>query len=293
MFQGSIVALLTPLNSAGELDEKRLIKLIEMHLAEGTQGFVLNGTTGEAPTLTEKERERTLKIGIELAKNKVPIIMGTGTNSTIETIRQTKKAEEWGADACLIVTPYYNKPTQEGLYQHFEMVAKSTQLPIILYNVPTRTACDLLPETVGKLSTLDNIVGIKEASGEVARCQRILQLCDKSFDLLTGCDDSALAFMLQGGHGVISVTANIAPKLMRDMCQAAKNRDVQKAGSINSKLMPLHKNLFLEANPIPVKWAAYEMGWIEDNIRLPLTRLSKANQEVLKAAMKESGVLSE
>lgn len=290
--KGSIVALVTPMNSVGKLDEKRLEKLIALHLEEGTQGFVLGGTTGEAPTLTEQEREKIISIAVKTINNKVPIILGTGTYNTHESIEQSKRAESLGVDACLVVTPYYNRPTQEGMYLHFSAIANAVKLPIIMYNVPTRTASDLLPETVAKLAKIENIVGIKEATGDLTRCQTLSNLCGKSFKLFSGCDDSALAFMLQGGHGVISVTANVAPKLMKEMCEAALARDLHRAGSLNKTLMPLHKSLFVETNPIPVKWAVAELGLIEHNIRLPLTILSSNNQKMVREAMQESGVFN-
>lgn len=289
MFHGSIVALVTPMKTNGELDEQRFRDLIEWHIAEGTNGFVINGTTGEASTLTEKERLQLFKVALEIVRNRVPVIAGTGSNSTAETIKQTKDAFALGVDACLIVTPYYNKPTQEGLYQHYAAVAKAVPVPIILYNVSSRTACDLLPETVARLSEISNIVGIKEASSDLSRGREILKLCKKPIDLFSGDDASALAFMLQGGKGVISVTANVAPKQMSEMCEAALTGNLNKAGTLNAKLMPLHKTLFVEANPIPVKWVLEQMGRIESGIRLPLLPLSEQNHAVVKDAMIENG----
>lgn len=291
MFHGSIVALIAPMTTSGALDEENLRKLIERHIAAGTDAIVVNGTTGEAPTLTESEKLKVIKIALEVAANRVPIIAGTGTNATAETIHHTELAMNLGVDACLIVVPYYNKPTQEGLYQHFKQIAEAVPVPIILYNVPGRTVADLLPETIERLSHISNIIGLKEATGDLQRARDILALCHDKIDLYSGDDASALAFMLQGGKGVISVTANIAPKEMHEMCAAALLKDIALAGKLNSNLMPLHKALFVEANPIPVKWAAAQLGWIADGIRLPLTPLSEKYHETVKEAMKMSGVI--
>lgn len=295
MFQGSIVALVSPMTASGQLDEKRVRELIQLHLDQGTEGIVVNGTTGESPTLNESERHQLIKIAVELARSyprKVTIIAGTGTNDTFETIRQTKAAEKLGVDACLLVTPYYNRPTQEGLYQHYKVVAEAVSLPLLLYNVSQRTGCDLLPETVARLSLIPNIVGIKEASSDLTRGRKLRELCGNTFVLLSGDDASALAFMLQGGKGVVSVTANIMPKLMHEMCMNALSGNIQRAGILNTQLMPLHKTLGIESNPIPVKWVMHQMGWIEEGIRLPLTNLSEPNQAILRDAMKRSGVIN-
>lgn len=292
MFQGSITAVVTPMKTTGEFDEKHFRDLILWQMEEGSDGLVINGTTGEAPTLTEEERYNLLKVAQEVTQKRIPIIMGTGSNSTAETIKQTEKAYSLGVDACLIITPYYNKPTQEGLYQHFSAVAESVRVPIILYNVSSRTGCDLLPETVARLSEISNIRGLKEASSDLSRCRELLHLCQKQFALFSGDDASALAFMLQGGKGVISVTANVAPRLMHEMCAAALKGSVQTAGQLNTRLMPLHKSLFVESNPIPVKWALEQMGRIEGGIRLPLLPLSQEKHEIVKQAMIDSGILS-
>lgn len=291
MFQGSIVALVTPMDPSGALDEKTLQVLIEKHISEGTDGIVVNGTTGEAPTLTKDEKIKIIKIALDVAKGRVPIIAGTGSYSTAETIQQTDAAMQAGAEACLIIAPFCNKPTQEGLYQHYQAIAKAVSIPIILYNVPGRTACDILPETVLRLSHIPNIIGIKEATGDLKRARDILAATNGSLDLYSGDDASALAFMLQGGKGVISVTANVAPKLMRAMCEAALKNDIRLAGELNTRLMPLHKSLFLEANPIPVKWAMQQIGWINEGIRLPLTPLSEKYCEIVRDAMKTGGVI--
>jgi len=291
MFQGSIVALVTPMLSTGELDEIRLRSLIETHIAAGTDGIVLVGTTGEAPTLTESEQAKIIKIGVETAKGRIPIIAGTGTYSTLETIYFTNQAMELGADAALIVVPYYNRPTQEGMYQHFKAVAEAVPIPIIIYNNPSRTACDMLPGTVERLMQFSNIVGLKDATGDLARGRELVAICKNKIALFSGVDESALAFILQGGNGDISVTANVAPKAMHEMCMAALAGNIALAGKINTTLMPLHKSLFLEANPIPVKWAVNQLGWIQDGIRLPLTPFSEHYQNEVKEAMKISGVI--
>jgi len=291
MFHGSIVALVTPMMTSGELDEACLRKLIEKHIEEGTEGIVVNGTTGEAPTLTKEEKHKIIKIALEVASDRIPIIAGTGSNSTSETILETKAAMNLGVDACLILTPYVNRPTQEGLFQHYEAVANAVAIPIILYNVPSRTGCDLLPETVGRLAAISNIIGIKEATGDLKRVKEIQHFCKNNFDLYSGDDASALMFMLQGGKGVISVTANVVPKLMHEMCNAALQGEMGLAGEINARLMSLHKNLFIESNPIPVKWALHELGWIGEGIRLPLTPLSQKYHTLIREAMETSGVI--
>lgn len=291
MFHGSIVALVAPMTDSGQLDEKNLRQLVETHIDAGTDGIVVNGTTGEGSTLTDAERINMIKMVVDICDGRIPVIAGTGTYSTEETIKRTIQAMDLGVDACLVVTPYYVKPTQEGLYQHFKAVAEAAPIPIILYNVPGRTGSDLLPETVKRLSDISNIVAIKEATGDLQRARELLAICGDKIDLYSGDDASALAFMLQGGKGVISVTANVAPKEMHEMCAAALARDISLAGTLNTRLMPLHKALFVESNPIPVKWATAQLGWISDAIRLPLTRLSAQYHETVKDAMKTSGVL--
>jgi len=291
MFQGSIVALVTPMTKNGELDIPCLRKLVELHIEQGTDGIVVNGTTGENPTLTHSEKSRLVAECVKVAAGRIPIIAGTGTYSTQESIELTKEAMDLGADACILVTPYYNRPTQEGLYQHYKKVAETVPIPIILYNVPGRTGCDLLPETVARLSQISNIVAIKDATGDLTRCKALKEAVGDKMDLLSGDDPSALAFMLQGGKGVISITSNVAPKKMHEMCEAALARNIERAGELNTPLMSLHKAMIVEANPIPVKWVLHQMGWIEDAIRLPLTRLSEKNQPMVKNAMKEGGLL--
>lgn len=291
MLGGSMVALVTPMEPTGALDETSLRRLIETHIAAGTQAISVIGTTGEAPTLTESERKKIIEIAVETASGRVPIIVGTGTYNTMETLYLTEQALELGADACLIVTPYYNRPTQEGLYQHYRTIAESVSIPIILYTVPKRTGCDLSTETIERLTDFPNIIGLKEASGDLAKAREILARVGDRIQLYTGDDASSLAFLLQGGKGTISVTANVAPKEIRKMCEAALAKDIDLAGRLNTQLMPLHKTLFVEANPIPVKWALAELGWIKSGIRLPLTVLSDEYHEVVKDAMQIAGVI--
>jgi len=291
MFQGSMVALVTPMEPTGVVDEVALRALIERHIEAKTEAIVVLGTTGECPTLTDSEQKKIIEIAVATAKGRIPIIAGTGTYSTMATIYQTEVAMQLGVDACLLITPYYNKPTQEGLYQHFKAVAEAVPIPLILYNNPTRTGCSLLPETVARLSYFSNIVALKDATGDLAEARALLAVIGNRMELYTGDDPSALAFLLQGGKGVISVTANVVPQQMREMCAAALAKNVNLAGQLNAKLMPLHKNLFLESNPIPVKWALHKMGWIKEGIRLPLTTLSESFQADVEDAMKIAGVI--
>ncbi len=287
MFHGSMVAIITPMHEDTSVDFNRFKDLIEWQIENGTKALVILGTTGEAATLTTEEREAVLKFAVKQVDNRIPVIAGTGTNSTIETVMLTKKAMEAGVDACLLVTPYYNKPTQEGLLQHFSMVAGKVAIPIILYNVPSRTGCDLLPETIGKLAKIPNIIGLKEATGEVARVPEILAMTHSKLDLYSGDDATALDFLLAGGKGVISVTANVAPALMNDMCEAVFHKEISHAKALQNKLMPLHQHLFVESNPIPVKWVLQEMGKIEGGIRLPLTRLGEQSQATLRGILQQ------
>lgn len=290
MFRGSMVALVTPMTDDGAIDEKALESLIEFHIENGTDAIVAVGTTGESATLDEEEHCYVIRHTVKVAAGRVPVIAGTGSNSTREAIVLTRCAREAGADACLLVTPYYNKPTQEGLYLHFKAIAEAVDIPQILYNVPGRTAIDMQTETVTRLSKITNIVGIKEATGDIQRARDIMAAADEHFDIYSGDDATAMELMLAGGHGVISVTANVAPKAMHDMCAAALAGDSQAASSINDSLMALHQDLFLEANPIPVKWALSEMGLIGKGIRLPLTVLSEAHHAKVRAALKSAGV---
>lgn len=290
MFRGSMVALVTPMFADGSLDHEAMARLVEWHIEQGTQAIVAVGTTGESATLDEQEHCQVIREVVDLANGRIPVIAGTGANSTREAIDLTRCALEGGADACLLVTPYYNKPTQEGLYLHHKAIAEAVPIPQILYNVPGRTACDMLPETVRRLADISNIVGIKEATGSLQRLGEILELCGDGLDLYSGDDATGLEFMLAGGKGVISVTANVAPQAMQQMCQAALSGDRKSAEAINNRLMPLHRDLFVEANPIPVKWALVEMGMIQEGIRLPLTPLSAKFHETVRKAMHDAGI---
>lgn len=287
MFKSSIVAIVTPMDNNGELDEKSFRNLIKWHLAEGTQGIVVNGSTGEAATLTINERIRNIKIALELCAKRIPVIAGTGTNSTATTIELTQQAMELGVDACLLVTPYYNKPTQRGLFEHFQLIAKNCNIPIILYNVPGRTACDLLPETTIKLAKIPNIIGIKDASGDIARVPILRANCKPEFSLLSGDDGTALQFMQAGGNGVISVAANVAPREIAKLCTLALANDFTKAAAVDKTLQALYKVLFIETNPIPVKWALKQLGFIQEGIRLPLTKLSAEYRSTLQSIVKQ------
>lgn len=290
MFHGSMVALVTPMQDGGEIDDEALRQLVEFHIENGTDAIVAVGTTGESPTLNEQEHCDVIRKVVEHAGNRVPVIGGTGSNSTREAIELTRCAMEGGADACLLVTPYYNKPTQEGLYLHHKAVAEAVPIPQILYNVPGRTACDMQPETVDRLSHISNIVGIKEATGSVDRARDILARCADRIDVYSGEDVTGLELMLEGASGVISVTTNVVPKAMHDMCEAALQGKREDALAINRRLEPLHRALFLEANPIPVKWALHEMGLIPAGIRLPLTVLSEQHHDAVRDALRQAGV---
>ncbi|QCI20837.1 4-hydroxy-tetrahydrodipicolinate synthase [Buchnera aphidicola (Hyperomyzus lactucae)] len=286
MFTGSIVALITPMDEKGQICRSSLKKLINYHVCNKTKAIVSIGTTGESATLSQEEHINIVMLTLELADRRIPIIAGTGANATTEAISLTKRFEKSGIAGCLTVTPYYNKPTQEGLYQHFKAISENTELPQILYNVPTRTGCDLLPETVGKLSKFDNIIGIKEATGDLSRINKIKQLVKKNFLLISGDDATALDFMQLGGQGVISVTANIAAKEMMQICSYALKGDFINARSINQRLMMLHEALFIEPNPIPVKWLAKKIGLIKsDTLRLPMTPILNTTRLQLEKAI--------
>lgn len=285
MFRGSMVALVTPMHAIGALDEQSLHALVEFHITNGTDAIVAVGTTGESATLDEREHCMVIRQVVEQARGRIPVIAGTGANATSEAISLTRCAMEAGADACLLVTPYYNKPTQQGLYLHHKAIAEAVPIPQILYNVPGRTACDMLPETVERLAAIPNIVGIKEASGKLDRVREILARCGAIIDVYAGDDANALETILMGGKGVISVTANVAPRLMHEMCAAALQGDAAQARVINDRLMPLHRELFIESNPIPVKWALQHMGLIAPGIRLPLTPLSESCQATVRQAL--------
>ena len=292
MIAGSMVALVTPMNAQGGLDWESLTRLVDFHLQEGTNAIVAVGTTGESATLDVAEHVEVIRRVVDQVNGRIPVIAGTGGNSTRESVELTTAAKQAGADACLLVTPYYNKPTQEGLYLHFRHIAESVAIPQILYNVPGRTACDMLPETVARLSTVDNIIGIKEATGDLQRARQVLDLVSKDFLVYSGDDATAVELILLGGKGNISVTANVAPRAVSDLCAAAMRGEAAAARAINEQLMPLHKALFIESNPIPVKWALHEMGLIPEGIRLPLTWLSQNCHEPLRQAMRQSGLLA-
>nr|VFK56410.1 MAG: dihydrodipicolinate synthase [Candidatus Kentron sp. TUN]VFK58881.1 MAG: dihydrodipicolinate synthase [Candidatus Kentron sp. TUN]VFK62720.1 MAG: dihydrodipicolinate synthase [Candidatus Kentron sp. TUN] len=289
MFQGSMVALVTPMHTNGDLDDKGLVRLVEFHIESGTDAIVAVGTTGESATVDEQEHYNLIRRVVEIARGRIPVIGGTGANSTAEAIKFTHCAKEDGVNACLLVTPYYNKPTQEGLYRHYKTVAEAVAIPQILYNVPSRTACDLLPDTVLRLSQIPNIIGIKEASS-FSRVQSLLDICPRDFEIYSGDDSMAMEAILAGGRGVISVTANVVPAIMHDMSIKALKGNRVGAKAINDKLEPLHKKLFVESNPIPVKWALHKMGMIQNGIRLPLTPLSDVHHQEVRQALEISGV---
>ncbi len=290
MIRGSIVALVTPMLENNQLDWNSLDNLIEFHLGQKTDAIVAVGTTGESATLNAQEHCDVIANVVNKVAGRIPVIAGTGSNSTQEAIDLSSKAAEVGADACLLVTPYYNKPTQQGLYLHYKAIAEAVDIPQILYNVPSRTHCDLLPETVFRLASIANIIGLKEATGEIDRVDQLRSGCPEDFLLFSGDDASACEFCLCGGHGVISVTANVAPRLMSEMIGAATVGDRRRAESINEQLAALHSDLFVEANPIPVKWALHEMGLIPAGIRLPLTRLSPDLESTVRNAMQSASV---
>jgi len=289
---GSIPALVTPMLEDGSVDYASLRKLIDWHIAEGTDCIGVVGTTGESPTVNVEEHREIIRVSVEQAKGRVPIMAGCGANSTAEAIELAKFAKSVGADCQLQVVPYYNKPTQEGLYQHFKAIAEAVpDLPVILYNVPGRSVADMQHETVLRLAQVPGIVGIKEATGNIERAQWLIRDLPKEFAVYSGDDPSAVALMLCGGKGNVSVTANVAPRLMHELCVAAMAGHVQKAMEIQFKLMPMHKNLFVEANPIPVKWAMARMGLCGGTLRLPMTELSKSQQPVVEAALRASGLI--
>ena len=289
---GSIPAMVTPMLEDGSVDYDSLRKLIDWHIAEGTDCIGVVGTTGESPTVNVEEHREIIRVSVEQAKGRVPIMAGCGANSTAEAIELAKFAKSVGADCQLQVVPYYNKPTQEGLYQHFKAISEAVpDLPVILYNVPGRSVADMQHETVLRLAQVPGIVGIKEATGNIERAQWLIRDLPQKFAVYSGDDPSAVALMLCGGKGNISVTANVAPRLMHELCVAAMAGDVQKAMEIQFKLMPVHKNLFVEANPIPVKWAMARMGLCGGTLRLPMTELSKSQQPVVEAALRASELI--
>lgn len=290
MFQGSMVALVTPMTPDGTVEESALQQLVNFHIEHGTDAIVAMGTTGESATLDFEEHIGVVDSVVKYAAGKVPVIAGTGANSTTEAIELTKAASEVGADACLLVTPYYNKPTQQGLYLHHKAIAEAVDIAQILYNVPGRTACDMSVETTARLSEIDNVIGIKDATGDMNRAREILDATPDDFVLLSGDDASAVELILAGGKGGISVTANVAPAKMHYMYQAALEGDRETAMTINDELSGLHEKLFLEANPIPVKWAVWSMGLCSSGIRLPLTWFSEVHHEALRKAMEQAGI---
>ena len=290
MITGSLVAIVTPMREDGSLDLARFRNLIDWHVAEGTDGIVVVGTTGESPTVDFDEHKELIRIAVEHSRGRIPIIAGTGGNSTAEAIELTESAKKAGATACLSVVPYYNKPTQEGLYRHFRKIAETVDLPMILYNVPGRTVADMQTDTVLRLAEVPGIIGIKDATANMERGSDLIRRAPRNFAIYSGEDAGALALILLGGHGVISVTANVAPKAMHQMCAAALVGDVKKAREINLRLLPLHQRLFVEANPIPVKWAMAQMGLIEPGLRLPLSPLAEKFHETVREALHEAGV---
>ena len=291
MARGSLVAIVTPMSEDGALDLDALRRLVDWHIAEGTDGIVIVGTTGESPTVSFDEHCTLIRVAVEQAAGRVPVIAGTGANSTSEAIELTECAKAAGAQAGLSVVPYYNKPTQEGLYQHYKKIAEAVDLPLILYNVPGRTVADLSNDTTLRLAQVPGIVGVKDATGSMERAADLIRRAPEDFALYSGDDASAMPFMLLGGHGVISVTANVAPKLMHQMCMAAFEGNLARARELNNALLPLHSKLFVEANPIPVKWACAELGLIPSGLRLPLTPLSAGLHDTVRDALRHAGLL--
>jgi 4-hydroxy-tetrahydrodipicolinate synthase len=288
--QGSLVAIVTPMQEDGSLDLDAFRRLIDWHIKDGTEGIVVVGTTGESPTVDFDEHRLLIKTAVDHVAQRIPVVAGTGANSTREAIELAAYAKQAGADLSLSVVPYYNKPTQEGLYRHFKAIAEAVDIPHILYNVPGRTVADLQNETVLRLAQISNIVGIKDATANLERGSDLIRRKPREFRVLSGDDATGLALMLLGGDGVISVTANVAPRLMHEMCVAALAGNAPKAREVNNRLLPLHRQLFVEANPIPVKWAVQQMGLIKGGIRLPLTPLSPAYHDQLREAMRHAGI---
>lgn len=290
MFKGSIVAIVTPFKK-GKVDEKALCNLIEWHIKQGTNGIVPCGTTGESSTLDYEEHYRVIELTVKTVNKRIPVIAGTGANATDETIMITKKAKQIGADAALLVSPYYNKPTQEGLYRHYKEVAKAVNIPIVLYNVPGRTAVNILPSTVARLAEIKNIVAIKEATGDMKQVSEVIRLCGNRITVISGDDFTTLPLLALGGKGVISVSANVAPKDVSDMCAAWEMGNIEKARKLHYKLEPLNTAMFIETNPIPAKTALAMMGKIREELRLPLCEMSEANKEKLKKTLKGYGLI--
>ncbi|MBY4675286.1 4-hydroxy-tetrahydrodipicolinate synthase [Marinobacterium arenosum] len=291
MITGSLVALVTPMTADGAIDWPALDKLTEMHVQQGTDAIVAVGTTGESATLDCNEHCQVIKRVVDLVAGRIKVIAGTGANSTREAIELTREAKKVGADACLLVVPYYNKPTQEGLYQHFKAIAEAVDIDQILYNVPGRTVCDMLPETVLRLAEIDNIVGIKEATGDLQRARELIEKAPQGFAIYSGDDATATELMLMGGQGNVSVTANVAPAQMAELCRLAIAGSADEARKLDLQLQPLHQKLFVGANPIPVKWALAEMGLIDRGIRLPLTPLSAQYHEQVRDALRSAAII--
>ena len=290
MITGSLVAIVTPMHEDGRLDMARFRELIDWHVAEGTDGIVVVGTTGESPTVGFDEHKELIRVAVDHAKGRIPVIAGTGGNSTAEAVELTESAKKAGVTACLSVVPYYNKPAQEGLYRHFRKIAETVDLPMIVYNVPGRTVADLANDTVMRLAQVPGIIGIKDATANIERGTDLVKRAPRGFAVYSGDDATALALVLLGGQGVISVTANVAPRLMHEMCAAALVGDVKKARELNLRLLGLHQKLFVEANPIPVKWALAQMGRMEPGLRLPLTPLSEKFHDAVRGALAEAGI---
>ena len=291
MIKGSIVAIVTPMHEDGSLDLPALKALLDWHIAEGTDGIVIVGTTGESPTVSVDEHCALIKLAVDHVAGRIPVIAGTGGNSTTEAIELTAYAKKVGADASLQVVPYYNRPTQEGMYQHFKRIAEAVDLPVILYNVPGRTVADMANDTIVRLASVPGVVGVKDATGNIGRGTELLRAVPKSFAVYSGDDPTAMALMFCGGAGNISVTANVAPRAMHELCMAAMEGRIADAIAINDKLIPLHNKLFVEPNPVPVKWALAQMGRMKGGIRLPLVPLGAGAHETVRNALRESGVL--
>jgi 4-hydroxy-tetrahydrodipicolinate synthase len=290
MITGSLVAIVTPMLEDGQLDLARFKGLIDWHIAEGTDGIVVVGTTGESPTVDFDEHKELIRIAVEHAKGRIPIIAGTGANSTAEAIELSASAKKNGATASLSVVPYYNKPTQEGLYSHFRKIAETVDLPMILYNVPVRTITDMQNDVVLRLAQVPGIIGIKDATANIERCTDLIKRAPRNFAIYSGEDAGALALILLGGHGVISVTANVAPRMMHEMCAAALVGDVKRSRELNMRLLGLHQKLFIETSPSPVKWAMAQMGLIEGGLRLPLVPLTDRSHNAVREALAEAGI---
>ncbi len=289
--RGSIVALVTPFDADGRIDERAFADLIEWHIAEGTHGFVPVGTTGESPTLSHEEHERVVELCVEAVRGRRPVIAGTGSNSTEEAIRLTRHAQKVGADAALVVTPYYNKPTQEGLYAHYRAIHDATDIPIVIYNIPGRSVVDMTPETMARLAELPRIVGVKDATGDIVRPLVTAERCGRDFVQLSGEDANTLAFLAHGGVGCISVTANVAPRLCAEVHEAWWQGDAERALELHRRLLPLHRALFLETSPAPVKYALSVLGRCRETVRLPLVPPGEATRRAVEAAMRTAGIL--